>query len=68
MKELERLQNRAVTIVTGFPKLYTVRSTLLEDLMDMHACVSKHKAGMMYRIVQGLAPSYLTDMVTEQVV
>ena len=23
----------------GFPVLYTVRSTLLEDLMDMHACV-----------------------------
>ena len=69
-KKLQRLQNRAARIVTGLschPK--SVRSKQILNQLGWSSLAEmrkQQKAIMMYKIVHGLAPSYLTDMFTEQ--
>ena len=69
-KKLQRLQNRAAGIVTGLschPK--SVRSKQILNQLGWSSLAEmrkQQKAIMMYKIVHGLAPSYLTDMFTEQ--
>ena len=66
-KNLQTLQNRPARIVTGLP--YTVRSARILQLLGWSSLAEirmQHKAIMMYKIVHGLAPPYMTDMFREQ--
>ena len=66
-KKLQTLQNRAARIITGLP--YSVRSARILELLGWSSLAEmrmQHKAIMMYKIVHGLAPPYMTDMFREQ--
>ena len=65
--KLQRLQNRAARIITGMP--YTVRSIEIRNQLgwfSLSEMRKQQKAIMMYKIVNGLAPSYLADMFISQ--
>lgn len=64
-KQLQILQNRAARIITGAPLLKS-SSLILAELswMNIKEMREKQKAILMYKIVHGLAPDYLTEMFT----
>ena len=64
-KQLQVLQNRAARIITGAPLLKSSSLILAElNWMNIKEMREKQKAIMMYKIVHGLAPAYLTEMFT----
>ena len=64
-KQLQVLQNRAARIITGAPLLKSSSLILAElNWMNIKEMREKQKAIMMYKIVYGLAPEYLTEMFT----
>ena len=64
-KQLQILQNRAARIITGAPLLKSSSLILAElEWMNIKEMREKQKAIMMYKIVHGLAPDYLTEMFT----
>ena len=66
-KQLQVLQNRAARIITGAPLLKSSSLILAElNWMNIKEMREKQKAIMMYKIVHGLAPEYLTEMFTFQ--
>ena len=66
-KQLQVLQNRVARIITGAPLLESSSLILAElNWMNIKEMREKQKAIMMYKIVHGLAPEYLTEMFTFQ--
>ena len=65
--KLQRLQNRAARVITDLP--YTVRSEEIRKQLGWSSLLemrNQHRAVMMYKIVHGLAPSYMAEMFTSQ--
>ena len=65
--KLQRLQNRAARVITGLP--YTIRSKEIRKQLGWYSLAemrNQQKAIMMYKIVNGLAPSYMADMFSSQ--
>ena len=64
-KSLQKLQNRAARIITGAS--YLIRSNdVLDQLGWLNLAEQRQyqKAIMMFKIINGLTPSYLSDMFT----
>lgn len=60
---LQRLQNRAARVITR--QNYEIRSTDIRNHLGWRTLVERrkaHKATMMFKIMQGNAPTYLTDL------
>ena len=65
--KLQRLQNRAARVITGLP--YSVRSKEIRKQLGWSSLLEmrkQQKAIMMYKIVNGLVPSYMADMFSSQ--
>ena len=62
-KSLQKLQNRAARIITGAS--YLIRSNdVLDQLGWLNLAEQYQKAIMMFKVINGLTPSYLSDMFT----
>ena len=65
--KLQRQQNRAARVITGLP--YTIRSKEIRKQLGWSSLLEmrkQQKAIMVYKIVNGLAPSYMADMFSSQ--
>ena len=65
--KLQRPQNRAARVITGLP--YSVRSKEIRKQLGWSSLLEmrkQQKAIMMYKIVNGLVPSYMADMFSSQ--
>ena len=65
MANLQKLQNRAARIITGASYLKRSRDLLTElGWLNLEAMRKRQKAILMFKILNGLAPQYLSEMFT----
>ena len=67
-KELEKIQNEAARIVTGFTKLVSIHSLLQETGWETLASRrKKHKFILFFKMQNGLSPDYLSSLLAPTV-
>ena len=65
MANLQKLQNRAARIITGVSYLKRSRDLLIElGWINLEAMRNRQKAILMFKILNGLAPQYLSETFT----